>query len=338
MSKKDKPFIIVCGCPRSGTYLLSSQLIKLGIALPVETHYIHLFHKFLFLWGDLSKRKNRQHLLASVKMFIKILYKGQKLKNSEALTHASILESLVNIDIDAFDSYESFNNLVFSTYAKSINMAHHGDKVAVFKPVSLNIYQRSLPPMKVIHIVRDGRDVCLSWRKTWFGPKSLGRAALLWREQVQSYQSWVEKNPDDYMELRYEDFIADPDATLLKVGEFVGVTKIEVNHKNELFLEAMKDHAELKNVSKRIDPSNTKKWKKEMPQQDVDVFEALVGDELEKHGYELTGGTVMTKAQRLKHLLYMHLRIFTSLNSYKRLIKNNLPAFLWFVTLPDRFR
>ena len=52
--------VIMVGAPRSGTYWVVDLLkSRFGIELPSETHFIPLFHRYLWLWGDLSRRNNR---------------------------------------------------------------------------------------------------------------------------------------------------------------------------------------------------------------------------------------------------------------------------------------
>jgi hypothetical protein len=55
-SRAHKPaFILLCGCPRSGTTLVSRHLgSALNIAVPDETHFIPHFRRYLRLWGNLD--------------------------------------------------------------------------------------------------------------------------------------------------------------------------------------------------------------------------------------------------------------------------------------------
>jgi hypothetical protein len=43
--------------------------------------------------------------------------------------------------------------------------------------VSLEKATAALPDARVVHVVRDGRDVCLSWLGIWTGPANLALAA-----------------------------------------------------------------------------------------------------------------------------------------------------------------
>ncbi|MBF0296123.1 MAG: sulfotransferase, partial [Magnetococcales bacterium] len=68
------PPVFVVGCDRSGTTLLTALLeSRLGLAAPLETHFIPYFARTLFLWGDLGRRRNRERLLTAIGHFLEIL-------------------------------------------------------------------------------------------------------------------------------------------------------------------------------------------------------------------------------------------------------------------------
>ena len=66
--------VLIVGAPRSGTYLIVSELEKLfSIVTPLETHFIPLFQRYLTLWGDLTKEHNRRALLTDIFLFLPAL-------------------------------------------------------------------------------------------------------------------------------------------------------------------------------------------------------------------------------------------------------------------------
>jgi hypothetical protein len=70
------------------------------------------------------------------------------------------------------------------------------------------------PEAKIIHLVRDGRDVALSYVSARFGPTTVYGAAQSWRRYLAEIDR-VKKTsrPDLICEIRYEDLIADPEMT-----------------------------------------------------------------------------------------------------------------------------
>ena len=74
-----------------------------------------------------------------------------------------------------------------------------------------------LPEAHVVHLIRDGRDVALSLRATWFAPaEDLAALARHWAEQIRSARRQV-AGRDCYTEVRYEDLVAEPEETLRRI-------------------------------------------------------------------------------------------------------------------------
>ncbi|NQV53853.1 MAG: sulfotransferase [Flavobacteriales bacterium] len=82
-----------------------------------------------------------------------------------------------------------------------------------------------VPSGKMLHIVRDPRDVISSLQTQRWAPTHLDHllpwyAGVMdtWREQRSSI------DPDRYLEIRFEDLVQDPQGVLTKVCAFVGIT------------------------------------------------------------------------------------------------------------------
>ena len=81
-----------------------------------------------------------------------------------------------------------------------------------------------LPEAHFIHIIRDGRDVALSLREMWFAPgRDLTTLARYWRDRILQARREAERNLR-YLEIRYEDLIANPERTLRDVCAFVDLS------------------------------------------------------------------------------------------------------------------
>lgn len=85
-----------------------------------------------------------------------------------------------------------------------------------------------LPDARIVHVVRDGRDVTASlvragqgWGRGW-APSRVDRAAVRWRDRVQAVLG-AGLGPDRLLTVRYEDLQADGVAVLLRCLAFVGV-------------------------------------------------------------------------------------------------------------------
>lgn len=88
---------------------------------------------------------------------------------------------------------------------------------------------RLFPESPLIHIIRDGRDVVASLlRQNWLDPKTGDKpryttdpasAALYWKRCVEAGRSCSAKH---YIEVRYEDLVSNPTATLVRLLDQIG--------------------------------------------------------------------------------------------------------------------
>jgi hypothetical protein len=98
-------------------------------------------------------------------------------------------------------------------------------------------YAMSLVPgvdFRVVHLIRDPRAAAYSWLKKKPQPDSEEiehmvrfsptKSAALWDAWNASAEALWRRTPDKYLHLRYEDFVADPRASLERILGLVGVT------------------------------------------------------------------------------------------------------------------
>ncbi|BAL85949.1 hypothetical protein AMIS_7290 [Actinoplanes missouriensis 431] len=86
--------------------------------------------------------------------------------------------------------------------------------------------------LRVVHVVRDPRGVAYSWTKTVARPEtdgademtrySPGRSALLWNAHNAAF-GLLARRGVPVRRIRYEEFLADPRAALVRLADFAGV-------------------------------------------------------------------------------------------------------------------
>ncbi len=90
--------------------------------------------------------------------------------------------------------------------------------------------RRRFPRARIVHIVRDGRDVVCSLRRkpfakidaaSWDGKHAARRCAVQWRNSVKAGLRF--RGDPMYYELRYEDLVHQPEATLRALLAFLGL-------------------------------------------------------------------------------------------------------------------
>jgi hypothetical protein len=189
-----------------------------------------------------------------------------------------------------------FIRVVMDSVAESQQM----QRWAVYDPdnvLHVERVKRDIPNALFVHIIRDGRDIALSLKKMGgFTPfpwdrsqtDSLVATALYWEWMVHKGRTHGQKFPSDYVEIRYEDLITNPNETLGKLGSFLDhdldYDRIQraglgrLSETNSSFRE--------EGAKEKINPLG--RWKERLSPAEVRAIEATVGDCLEENGYPLS--------------------------------------------------
>jgi hypothetical protein len=135
--------------------------------------------------------------------------------------------------------------------------AVYGDKLPIGYLTQGKQILVSYPGTRFIVTLRDGRDVVTSQLRAdkskghWAQYDSAAKAQELWLRCMQSWETLKPQlTPDQYMELRYEEAVADP---LVKLREVVDFASIAVTD------------AELKAAVQGYRPTHVGAWRTEQP-------------------------------------------------------------------------
>jgi hypothetical protein len=111
---------------------------------------------------------------------------------------------------------------VQSDYARGRGKARWADKTARYA-VHLDQIDLLFPTCQVVHIIRDGRDVVASHRDRW-GYLSALKAVRKWPWYVRAARAAGARLAAQgrYHEVRYEELVTDPEATLRELLDFLG--------------------------------------------------------------------------------------------------------------------
>ncbi|MDA8105529.1 MAG: sulfotransferase [Nitrospiraceae bacterium] len=137
--------------------------------------------------------------------------------------------------------------------------------------------RRMLGRVRLIHLIRDGRDVVHSSAKlNWW---SVEAGAKWWKIFIEDVRTQASHYSDDYLELRYEEFVVDHAGSLRKVFDF-----LEIEGTPEEIINAQERHA----------PGSTRpaealrrtgQWRSGMSGDDRTVFKTIANDLLVSLGY-----------------------------------------------------
>ncbi|MEO5344995.1 MAG: sulfotransferase [Magnetococcus sp. YQC-9] len=285
--------LFVVGCDRSGTTLLTSLLeAGFGLAAPLETHFIPYFGRGLFLWGDLGGRERRRRLAEAIFDFLEILtvsnYPTKELTDLEPVTLLAVRGQLDALVDDAVD-FGGLMQGIFDRFAAQQGRAGWVDNSSFYESLPLALWQTHLPGMRVIHIVRDGRDVALSWMKSWWGPATLGEAAWLWSRHVRDKRAWGVAHPEQYLELHYEELLTQPRETLARVAGFLGVSLPEgpIDLSASPAARVLSTGGTHDLLAGPVKADNREKWRAALSDDQQRLFEYFAGETLREGGYPI---------------------------------------------------
>jgi hypothetical protein len=277
------PFAFIVGCPRSGTTLLGRMAdAHPALAIIHETRWIvRFFEKRTGITPDGLVTPDLVSALLDFRQF------------GELGIGPQALEPL--LDGAAPVPYSSFVTSIFDLYGAMHGKTLVGDKCPRYVR-SLPLLHGFWPAARFVHLIRDGREVCLSivnWRSadrilghfpTWASDR-LSTAALWWEWHVRlGRENRDLLTEDNYREVRYEALVAAPPAVCAEVCQFLQLPYSDAMvrfHEGRVRTEPGLDAKQA-----WLPPTvGLRDWKSQMQQDDLERFEALAGDLLEELGY-----------------------------------------------------
>lgn len=207
-----------------------------------------------------------------------------------------VIEPDVRRRMGSSRSIVEFAQGFFRDYARKNGKARWGDKT----PRNIRFTQRLLnqfPNSRLIHIIRDGRDVACSLRNH---PKEVIRHGKVVPNNVNlpiwfCARRWIDdtglglmfRGHPRVLEVRYEQLVLEPEAELRRICEFLGETYEAV------MLDASQVAADLKetrlmnnqNAGEAINRRSLNRWKRDMAPDERRDFVRIAGELLIALGY-----------------------------------------------------
>jgi hypothetical protein len=186
--------------------------------------------------------------------------------------------------------------------------------------------KREIPDALIVHIIRDGRDVALSYMKQgwshplpWDRNERLAIAGLYWEWIVRKGRTGGKKLDADYLEVRFEDLIANPQPTLNRLGEFIG-QDLDYKQIQQAGIGSVSEpNTSFSAESGAFNPVD--RWKTKMSPQQLAELEALVGSLLGELGYQLASKTENRTSFHVTRLRATYLAMFST----KQWMKTHTP-------------
>ena len=293
------PAPFVCGVTRSGTTLIRLMLdAHPEVAIPGETHWVPKLIKAV------ERSKQSPDDLADLVI-------DHKRWGDFHLDADELRRRIRAIDPpNAADAIRAF----YLLYAEREGKSRYGDKTPGYVQEMVRI-QRVLPEARFIHIIRDGRDVSLSHLRMNWGPETYAESAKLWRNRIRKARKQAPK-VDHYMEIRFEELVADTEGVLRRVCDFVELefdpVMLDYHERAEGRLKEKARELPRKNrppqpAEARLESHRLAKepprsdrigmWRERMTPEEVAEYEAVAGDMLVALGYELASEAGQRRAR-----------------------------------------
>ena len=270
------PFFIF-GCPRSGTSLLTRMLDRHPrIAIPYESHLYNRVYPIVRR-VHLDRPGVRTRLVAEI-------LRSDYIREWDP--PPSLSDTLAAITRDDF---HGIVDGLMSAWTRRQGKARWGEKTPQHTLWWRTILE-GFPDVQVIHLIRDGRDVALSYRAAHFGPKHVYHLASRWIQYLSAAEeAQAALGESRFLPVRYEDLLERPEEELRRVCAFLGESfdpEMLAFHRTAAAYPT--DQRNEANLRKPILADNVQKWRTGMTAREVRLFEAIAGPELERYGYVRT--------------------------------------------------
>ena len=281
---RSNPFVFIVGCPRSGTTLL--QRIADGhpdLAICPETFWVPYYFKNRI--GLTPDGMVTSELISRLFDY----YKFYRMKIGRDELAALIAPGEPTL-------YSTFVSRAFDLYGESREKPLVGDKTPDYARNIPTLHQL-WPRAKFVHLIRDGREVCLSainWKRkldklsqlfsTW-GDDPVSTAAVWWEWHVRLGRAGgLALGSELYHEVRYEALVARPEDECARLCAFLGVPYDLAMLRFHEGREAAETGLGAKGAWQPV-TAGLRDWRTEMPAGDVERFEASAGDLLDELSY-----------------------------------------------------
>lgn len=250
------------------------------ISAPHPPHILKTFFPLLDLYGNLGNDDNFMTLVQDVCDWVNlnpVPWEGITLRPDEILGDCT-KNTLIEVFQRVYERKARHDNADFWC-CKSMESVYYVEEIEAsgIAPIYLYIY-------------RDGRDVALSFLKTIVGPKDIYHLALKWAEEQRlSLQARAKVGDSRFIMVRYEDLIQKPRQVMESI-----CSKLGVKYSNEVFeyfhseesINTANSGQMWRNVIRPIMPGNHDKFRKELTEEQIVIFERVAGKLLHQLGYK----------------------------------------------------
>lgn len=287
MNLKSEPFFVL-GNPRSGTSLLRIMLnCNQALVVPPECGFIFWWYKKYEKWF---------YSKSNVELFLKDFSESKKIETWH-LDYGALSEF---IDDNKPVDYAGLCACIYIFYGikSGKEVKTWGDKNNYYVLHTAEIVQL-FPKAKIIHLIRDGRDVACSYKEIETLNTHSKYKPVLSSDLSAIANEWVDNNltisalgtTQEYFSIKYENLILQTEETLTKLCDFLSVPfdtnmlrYFDIN--KALQLEPNETMDWKMKTLQAPDPTNIGRYKNILSPEEIAIFNKVAIDVLKTYQYE----------------------------------------------------
>lgn len=267
----DRPHFFIIGSGRNGSTLLATILnAHKDILIPPEQFILPyaILRRYLFFFWSSERWVNnvKQLFLTNTKTIKWNLDIGDIVGNKKSISSL-------------------FNN-IFAKYQERVKPGSiiWGDKTPLNTNFIRYIYPE-FPKAKYIFLVRDPRDVALSYKK-YLGFNFFTFGIWKWQDSVKAYNFL--KKRGDVLLVKYEDLVADPDQEVKRIITHLDLDEDKTSDIDKVSAKQMgvEDDYHHKNLKKPISTRSVGNWKNKLLEEEKKCFNGDMSAKMQEFGYK----------------------------------------------------
>lgn len=269
---------LICS-ERSGSNLITKLIDNHSLYCgPTPPHLLRVFINKLDSYNNLSDDKNWEIFVTDIFEFY----------NSKIGVWESTItkKELLNI------KPRNLAEVVKYIYHKET--LYHNKKHAFIKEVKtysfFDYLNENYEHSKFVWLVRDPRDMALSWSQSPVHRGDIVRATKIWKEDQQETFKLYEKYRNKILLIKYEDLVSNQIEALKLICTFLDIpfeSAMVEFHKSRTSKENAIQTDNWKNLDKEIITDNFKKYQKKLSQEQIQYIEYVCKNEMKTLLYEL---------------------------------------------------
>ncbi|MCP9496604.1 MAG: sulfotransferase [Pyrinomonadaceae bacterium MAG19_C2-C3] len=277
--------LLICGHQRSGTTLLASLLDgheDLAV-FPYETWL--LLHASTGAFRGLTVREIVRRVLAHC-------HGWSAEPNFDYDRFVKLVETSIQTSGARIKTIGSVMELLSCCYAEVGNCASakHWVEKSPMNELRLPVVKDEFPSLKAIYMMRDPRDVLLSWKrkreketngKETFTAEQIARN---WTNSLAAWERYVAGYGGDGLLLRYEDLVQFPELTMQRVCQYLQIPFAESLLRPTQMGESWQGNSSHGNQHS-VNAASVGKWRNELPPAESQRIDAYCGAATLRLGY-----------------------------------------------------